>query len=232
MSSVVGRRTTEVAGDLRAMPEQRFLLQSIDWQTYDGFLRLLGDRSIRLTYDRGQLELMSPSYEHETYAYLLGRFLDLLTLELNLPMKAGRCTTFRRRDLERGLEADNCYYLKNAPRLFGRREIDLNRDPPPDLAIEVDLSSSSLDRMGIYAALGVPEIWRFDAETLRAYRLTPQGAYEETTESLAFPKLPLAELVPFLQRSAEMDDTELAQEFLSWLRARVVPNWKDSPEKT
>jgi Uma2 family endonuclease len=208
----------------QAATEQRFLLQAVNWQFYETLLNALGDRPVRLTYDRGNLELMSPSFEHETYAYLLGRFLDILTLELKIPMKACRSTTFRRQDLDRGLEPDNCYYLRHAAQLRGRREIELTRDPPPDLAIEIDITRSSLDRMGIYAALGVPELWRFDGEALQAYRLGAGGGYEPSAQSLAFPFLPLAEVVPFLHQGlTAADDTGVAEAFLAWVRQRILP---------
>jgi Uma2 family endonuclease len=206
--------------------EQRFLLHAVDWQTYEKLLDAVGDRHVRLTYDRGTLELRSPSSEHETYAALLGRFIEMLTLELKIRIRARGSTTFRRQDLERGLEPDRCFYIQNAARLQGRRQIDLSRDPPPDLAIEVDITHSSLNRLGIYAALRVPEVWRFDGERLQAYRLRSEGDYEPCEQSLAFPFLPLAELVPFLQRSDTEDDTELAESFLEWVRTRIVPAWK------
>jgi Uma2 family endonuclease len=205
--------------------EQRFLLQAVGWQAYETVLKALGDRSgVRLTYDRGDLELMSPSYEHETAASLLGRFIELLTLELKIPIKAGGSTTFRRQDLDRGLEPDRCFYVQHAVHLRGRREIDLSRDPPPDLAIEVDITSSSLDRLGIYAALGVPEVWRYDGEALHVYHRRSDGTYAEGQGSLAFPFLPVTELVTFLRQGDQTDDTALAQAFLEWVRQRVVPN--------
>ena len=171
---------------------------------------------------------MSPSYEHEAYGALLGRMIEILTEELNIPIKAGKSTTFRRLDLDRGLEPDECYYIDNAARLLGKAEIDLRRDPPPDLAIEVDITSSSLDRMGVYAALGVPELWRFDGQSLQVYRLGPKGAYEPVDRSPNFPSLPPAEVVGFLHQSLTTDDTSLARSFRAWVRERIVPTWKGS----
>ena len=137
------------------------VLENIDWRTYTRLLRVFQERpGFRLTYDRGTLEIMSPRLEHEKPAYLLGRFIDVLTEELNMPCIAGRSVTLPRRRKGRGLGPDNCYWIANAPRVQGRRELDLRVDPPPDLAIEVDVPSSSLDRMSICAALGVPEVWR------------------------------------------------------------------------
>jgi Uma2 family endonuclease len=212
--------------------EQRLLLQAVDWPTYEKFLEAVGDRRVRLTYDRGNLELRSPSPEHEVYATLLGRFVEMLTFELKLPLKACGSTTFRRQDLERGLEPDRCFYIASAARLRSRRLIDLTRDPPPDLAIEVDITSSSLNRLAIYEALRVPEVWRFDGEVLQVYRLRADGTYELGEQSLAFPFLPLAEVVPFLHQSETMDDTALAEAFLNWIRTRVVPLWKGAGDSS
>ena len=209
--------------------EQRFLLQNVIWQGYLQFLDAVGDRPVRLTYDRGNLELMSPSYRRATYASLLGRFVEAVTEELNIPMKSGRCTTFRRRDLDRDLEPDHCYYVQHVAQLRGRTEIDLTRDPPPDLAIEVDVTRSSLDRMSIYAALGIPEVWRFDGEALEVHRLAPDGAYGLAEQSGAFTFLPIAELVVFLRDCEDTNDTSLFRSFRSWVRSDIVPRWEGGP---
>src|SRR5688500_6748040 len=102
-----------------------------------------------------------------------------------------RSVTLRREDLERGLEPDNCFYTTRWRAIIGKKRFDLTRDPPPDLAIEIDVTSSSLDRQGIYAALGVPEIWRFDGESLRVFQLGPDGDYRACERSPTFPELPL-----------------------------------------
>jgi len=207
---------------------QRFLLQAVNWHTYETLLELLQDRLIRLTYDRGNLELMSPSYRHKGYAHWIGRFLDILTLELDIAIRACGSTTFRREDLDRGIEPDKCYYIRHAAVLEGSDSIDLSRDPPPDLAVEIDISRSWLDRMGIYAALGIPEVWCFDGKTIRVYQLVPEGKYELRPASSAFPFLPLQELVPFLLQSGQMNDTQLARSFLAWVRDRMASSWKGS----
>ena len=203
---------------------QRFLLNAVSWQAYEKILDAIGDQPIRLTFDRGKLEIMSPSYRHESGAYLTGRLVDTLTFELDIPIKAGRTTTFRRKDLDRGLEADNCYWVQNAARMRGRKRIDLARDPPPDLAIEVEISRGMLDRLGIYVALGIPEIWRFDGVVLRSLQLRKEGKYEVRRRSLAFPFLPLAEVGPLIVRAMDCEnDTESARLFQKWVRERVAP---------
>src|SRR6266852_3756938 len=142
-------------------------LSGVDWQTYSRLLHVFAERpGFHLTYDRGELEIMSPRLEHDDDASILGDLVFVLTEELGLPLKRGGSTTMRRRLKQRGIEADECFWIANAHRMAGRRHLDLRRDPPPDLAIEVDVTRSSLDRFGIYAALKVPEVWRLDGDVL------------------------------------------------------------------
>lgn len=200
-------------------PRDCAVLHEIDWQTYTRMLRVLKGR--RLTYDRGTLEIMSPLLEHEQPAYILGRFVDVMTEEHNLPCRAGRSVTLRRRRKQRGLESDNCYWIANAPRLQGKRHLDLRVDPPPDLAIEVDVSSSSLNRMSIYAALVVPEVWRLTSTGL-AFHILEKDGYQVRPNSLAFPTLTSADLTGFLMLLDTADDTAIVRQFREWVRQRFL----------
>src|SRR5438105_4906220 len=206
------------------VPATRHLvLAGVDWHTYTRLLHVFAERpSVRLTYDRGDLEIMSPLPEHESDADMLGRFVVVLTEELGLPIKAGRSTTFRRRGLRRGLEPDNSYWIANEARVRGKRRIDLRMDPPPDLAIEVDVTSSSLDRMGIYAALAVPEVWRLDGPALSFHVLGTGGRYAESAHSLAFPVVVPADLVGFLALRSTRDENAVVRQFREWIRQRLV----------
>jgi Uma2 family endonuclease len=208
---------------LQASDGRRLVLHDVDWRTYERLLRAFAERpSMRLTYDRGTLEIISPLSEHESDVYLLGRFVDALTDELGIPVKAGRCTTFRRRKRRRGLEPDNSYWIASELRVHGKRHIDLRVDPPPDLAIEVDVTRSSLDRMGIYAALGVREVWRLDGpQTLSFQVLQPDGPYQDVSHSLSFPMVTPADLVHFLTLQGQLDDMSLLRQFRAWIRQRV-----------
>ena len=188
----------------------------------------LGDRPIRLTYDRGDLEFMAPSFNHERCAGRLGRLVETLAEELDIDILAGRSTTFKRKDLERGLEPDECFYIRNEPLIRGKKELDLLHDPPPDLAIEVDISRSFLDRQGIYASLAVPEIWRFDDEALTVYRLRPDGDYEPAPQSTSFPLLPLAEVAGLLHQTDPVSDTAMVRFFRAWIRERILPAWRSA----
>jgi Uma2 family endonuclease len=210
---------------------QRFRLDDVSWDFYEHLLEELGERRVRVTFDRGSLELMAPTYRHENYARSLGLFVMVLCEELEVAVKGGRTTTFRREDLDRGLEPDDCFYIRNVRKILGKDVINLAIDPPPDLAIEIDITSSSLDRMGIYAALGVPEVWRFDGQTLQVWCLTRDGEYEERERSPTFPTLPLGPVVEFLLEAAALDDVTLTRKFRTWVRKQVVPRRKRNSRK-
>jgi Uma2 family endonuclease len=198
------------------------VLQDIDWPTYTRLLWAFeGRRRVRMTYDRGTLEIMSPLWEHEQPAYLVGRFIDVMTEELGLLCRAGRSVTLRRKRKRRGLEPDNCYWIANAPRLQGKRKLDLRIDPPPDLAVEIDVTSSSIDRMSIYAALSVPEVWRLSTEGI-AFHILEAGAYQVRTNSLSFPQLASADLPAFLAQWGQTDDTTLVRHFREWVRQHMM----------
>lgn len=198
------------------------VLHDIDWGTYTRLLRAFGKtRRFRLTYDRGTLEIMSPLWEHERPAYILGTFIDTIAQELQLPCEPGRTVTLRRRKKSRGLEPDNCYWIASADRLAGKTHLDLRVDPPPDLAIEVDVTHSSLDRMSIYAALGVPEVWRVTPEGLTFHHLEA-GVYQVRPQSLSFPKLASADLIPFLSQLGQTGTTALVAQFRHWVASVLL----------
>ena len=201
---------------------QRLTLHEVDWQMYGRLLRAFAERpAVRLTYDRGTLEIMSPLHEHDSDARFLGRLVVTLTEELCLTIKVGGSTTFRRRRQRRGLEPDDCYWIASEPQVRGKRRIDLRSDPPPDLAIEVDVTRSSLDRMGIYAVLRVPEVWRLDGSTLTFEGLLAGSRhYAPASNSLAFPPVSPADLLGFMALRAQMDENAVVQQFRAWIRSR------------
>jgi Uma2 family endonuclease len=208
------------------------LLYGIGWDGYQKVLDVLANRPIRLTYDRGDLELMSPLAKHERYKQLLGRVVEVVTEELDIPMIAAGSTTFSREDVDRGLEPDQCFYIANAGRIHDQTRIDLNTDPPPDLAVEIDITSSSLDRLGIYAALAIPEVWRFDGETLDVLLLQADGTYSSCANSSAFPFLPMQEVARRLIEYDLSNDSRWGREVRAWVRNEVGPRFraqKDDP---
>lgn len=211
--------------------EQRLVLSNISWAQYVGYSDLLGERHVRVTYDGARMEIMTVSPEHERAKHLLSRLLAALTEELNLDIAGFGSMTCRREDLERGLEPDECYWIENEPKIRGRTDIDLESDPPPDLVLEIEISRSVLDRLGLYARLGVPEVWRWDGRSLRACWLQADETYAEQKESRAFPFLPLAKLEAFLRNSTKMTETELVRKFRKWVSAQIEEGWKPSAEK-
>lgn len=217
-STVSEARTTPVEGG------QVFVLYDIGWSGYETMLRLVGDRPIRLTYDRGNLELMSPTRKHETNKSLLGRFVETMTEELEIPCTSEGSTTWRREGIDRGLEPDEGYYLyEHAEQLAAKAEIDPNTDPPPDLAIEIEVTRSALDRQGIYAALRVPELWRYNGESLRVFLLGANGIYQESANSAAFPFLPMDEVARLLREGATMDHSRWGRMVRAWVRDELAP---------
>jgi Uma2 family endonuclease len=198
---------------------QRLVLYGVDWREYTRLLRAFGHRpAVRLTYDRGVLEIMTLSHKHESGVHLLGRFVLVLTEELGLPIKGGRSTTFRRRKKKRGLEPDESYWIASEPLVRGKEKIDLRRDPPPDLALEIDVTHSSLDRLSIYAALNVPEVWRYEKQAIVCYLLGSDGRYAVSSQSKAFPGLNPADLIPFLALRGQMDENAVIRQFRAWVR--------------
>jgi Uma2 family endonuclease len=211
---------------MQAASCQRLELDNIDWQGYCRLLRVFERHpSVRLTYDRGKLEIMSPRLEHETPNHLLGRFVIVLTEELALPIRSGGSTTYRRRSKKRGLEPDNSYWIAHEPAVRGKRRLNLKIDPPPDLAIEIDVTNSSLDRMGIYASLKVPEVWRLDDDALTFHVLGADGKYAESAGSLSFPGLKSGDLQSFLVRYGTVEENALVGQFRAWVRQRIVDSW-------
>jgi Uma2 family endonuclease len=201
---------------------QSLLLSGVDWEMYTRLLRIFAERpGIRLTYDRGVLEIMSPSLEHDDDGQFLADLVFVLTEELGLPLKRGGSTTLRRRLRRRGIEADACFWIVNAPRMAGRRRLNLRTDPPPDLAIEVDVTRSSLDRLSIYAALAVPEVWRLDGDTLTFHVLGANRKYTAAAASLSFPLVAPADLLGFLQQARQAgDENAVIRQFRDWVRQR------------
>jgi Uma2 family endonuclease len=208
----------------QAPSEQRFLLRAVDWKTYRAISRALEGRHLRLTYDRGNLEFMTISSTHGNYSRLLGRLIFVLAEEYGLPISSFGDMTCDREDLDRGAEPDECFYLENEPRIRGREEIDLTTDPPPELIVEIDISRSSRNRLSIYAAMGVPEVWQFNGETLRVHQRGADGQYAVSDHSRHFPSLPVGELSAFLHRRTQMDEVSLVRSFRAWVRDHLARN--------
>lgn len=193
-------------------------LQNVSWELYTQ-LRDDPERDrVRMTYQQGVLELMSPSGPHERINRILERLIGVWCEVHEIPMASFGSTTYRSERRRLGLEPDSCFYFENEAAVRGHEEIDLTIQPPPDLAIEVDISSSSTRRMSIYAGLGVPEVWRTDGEGLWMFHLDESGEYVEIAESQALARLRPEDLTSFLAKRLELDDTTLGRQF----RERVL----------
>jgi Uma2 family endonuclease len=202
------------------LPEQQYLLlHNVSWDDYRQFERMVDDQpGHRLTYDRGRLEFMTHSRRHESVKMLMHNLLAALTEEFDVSRDSCGSTTFRREDLDRGLEPDQCYYIENEPLIRDKDELDLTVDPPPDVVIEIEISRSVLDRLGILAALKVPEVWCSDGERLRFLGLNAAGEYDERPESRYFPGIRSEDVAPFLQKRKELGERALVKSFREWVR--------------
>jgi Uma2 family endonuclease len=202
----------------RAASEQRVVLRNINWQTFLTMLTDMGeDRASRMTYDQGTLEIMTPLMPHEYWNCLLKLLIFVLGEELNLEIFPTGSTTLKREDLRRGAEPDSSYYIRNEALVRNKSVIDLNSDPAPDLVVEIDLTSSSLNRFEIYASLGVGELWRYDQGVLYIYQLQ-QGQYIECNNSPTFAQLPLVEIPRFLEESQKIGVMGMTRIFREWVK--------------
>jgi Uma2 family endonuclease len=221
--------TVEVPAVVRTQPAQRFVLNNVSWEQYGKFLEAIGENHVRVTYDRGSIEFMSPLPIHERYKHFFSLFLLALSKATGVKIYGMGSTTFRSPDADRGLEPDESYYIQSAARVRDLTAVDLTVDPPPDLAIEVDITSSVLNRMEVYAGLGIPEVWRCDGQVLEAFCLGADRRYERTLNSAVFPFLPLDEVLQLIQHGLvganSLEWLEAAQE---WLREDVLPRRQDS----
>ncbi len=198
--------------------EPKVILSNISWATYESLVTDLGNQSsIRITYDQGILEIMSPSSEHEKLNRTLAQFVEMLAEELTIDIRRLGSTTFKREDLAKGFEPDSCYYIQNEDKISGKKEIDLTIDPPPDLIIEIDITSTSIDKLPIYAKISVPEVWRFSGKKLSLLSLSG-GYYLEVKNSLAFPTISSEVLNDFLEKSQTMKSTTFSKSFREWIR--------------
>ena len=193
------------------------VLRGVTWAEYRGLREKAENAHVKLTYDGpagGLLEIEMPlGMEHESLAELLAGFVSAFARRRGLAYRAVGSMTQSREDLSRGLESDKCYYLKNAPRMRGKRRLDLSAgDPPPDLAVEVDVTSPGVSKLPIYAALGVPEVWVWADDAIAVRRLTDDG-YEIVADSGELPGFPIAAAADLAARWADEDADALLEQF-------------------
>ena len=202
----------------------RIVLSGVSWKTYLSLRNAAENDHLRMTYDQGALEIMSPSSKHELVSYLMGRMIDQWTLRFEIDIRAGRSTTFRRKDLEKGLEPDNCYWITHELQVRGKSKVNLRRDPPPDLVLEVDVSWSSIPKLPIYAALGVPEVWHWnDDDKLEVLRLAKGQKYKVAKDSRELPKFPFALVTSLIDQRQQLSDTQLVMKFIQSISSQSRP---------
>jgi Uma2 family endonuclease len=201
--------------------QQHILLEDVSWDLYEHLLRELGNRPLRVTYDQGRMEIMSPLPKHERWGQWIARLIELMCLQRSIYVESLGSTTFRERLKLKGLEPDKCFYIQHAEQA---REMEDEFDPaihsPPDLAIEIDITSRSIRREPIYAALAVPELWRFDGNRLSFLHLSPRsGKYVAQTRSKAFPFITVSGFQKFVLRMRDKDQIRTLREFGRWVDA-------------
>ncbi len=212
-------RTSAVPESDREVVVRRMTLRGVPWPLYEQLLAVVGEGLPRLTYDRGTLEMEMPSESHEALSWIAGRFIEAFAEESGLDYKALGSTTMRRQEIAGGVEADQSYYIQNYARVRGRG-VDLAIDPPPDLAVEIDLSPPDVEKASIYARLGVPEIWRWRGGRLLVLGLRTGGSYAAIDQSIALPDFPLQELAAALRAYPQEDSARAVAAFRRRLRER------------
>jgi Uma2 family endonuclease len=201
-------------------PGQRIQLQEINWSEFEAILDELGDkRAARIAYSNQTLEIRMPLPEHEKAKVLVGDMVKILLEELDIDNECFGSSTFKRLDMAKGIEPDDCFYIENAARMIGKNRLDLTIDPPPDLAIEVDVTSKT--GLDAYQGLGVPELWRIEEGKLRI-SLLQNGQYIDVAFSPHFPHWPLIETVSqFLNRAQTEGRSQMLKAFRRWVQQQA-----------
>jgi len=211
---------TTASVHLSAGGQQHIVLDDVSWEFYEHLLREVGDEHVRVSYDKGRLELMSPLPKHERWGEWIGRLVELVCLERSIRVESLGSTTFRSQAKQRGVEPDKCFYIQHADYAAGIEDaFDPAVNVPPDLALEIDITNRSIDREPIYAALGVPELWRFDGKQLHILHLSSKRKYLRRKRSLAFPFLTMDRFEEFVLRIKDRDQIRVLREFRQWVNA-------------
>jgi Uma2 family endonuclease len=196
---------------VKSPAEHRVILHNISWETYERLMEERGESRVpRFAYDRGELEIMSPSTEHESIAYYVGLLVAVFAEETGVDLYGVGSTTFAVEDLERGFEPDASFYVRDAGLVRGKPRIDLRLDPPPEPIIEVDITSPSLNKLPIYTRVGGAEIWRHDGERLTVFELRGEE-YVDVAGSKILPPLTGETRSRLIEESSSLD-------MVTWMR--------------
>jgi Uma2 family endonuclease len=196
------------------------ILNEVHWDEYEQLLADLGDSAgVRVSYDRGRLEIMSPSAKHDKFSQLITLLVWIAAEARDIVIEGLGSTTYKQEWLARGVEPDACFYISNARAIIGKERISLKVDPPPDIVVEIDISSESTQRLAIYAGMGVPEVWRYDGKCAHIYQLVDH-AYVPIDVSLALPVFTTGVLSRFLDQGKTEGQTAVRRSFREWLRTQ------------
>jgi len=202
------------------------VLHGVPWPMYVKLRNMPENYGIRMTYDHGELEIMSPSWQHERIAELLCTLIDIWTLEFRTPRQNCGMMTIQREDLDLGFEPDKCYYVQHEAAIRNKEGPDFSIDPPPDLAIEVEKSRSAESKMLIYQSFKVPELWRVVREEIHIFELDEHASYRPRATSVCFPGFPVAKVNELLKQYATGSEIELMASFRDWVRENCLPDEK------
>lgn len=217
MESVLNPSLKEMA---QAAINQKLILQGVGWDFYERILEEFADsNALHFAYDDGFLEVEVPTPKHEFPNRVLQDLVTFISVELGVDVLNAGSTTFRKRSKAKGVEPDTCFYIQNELQIRGKMEIDLQKDPPPDLAIEVDITSPSLNKLPIYAALGVPEVWLYKGNKVEFLKLVGAG-YRKVEKSIALPILSSEKATEFLQKGLKESSTKWIREIREWINER------------
>jgi Uma2 family endonuclease len=206
---------------IRHLPDgSALIVPDVSWAEYEDLLAELGDGyAVRVSYDEGRLEIVSPSTKHEKCKEFILRLAHVMATELGTSLETFGSTTFKHEASRKGAEPDTCFYVQRAAHVIGRDDLDLAIHPPPDVVVEIDVSHSSVRKLAFYAQLGVPEVWRYDGERASMYRLS-DTRYEEVPASLAFPVFTADAMTALLQQVRTEGQQTVLESFRTSLRQR------------
>jgi Uma2 family endonuclease len=221
MVEVIGMTVTDIFP--LVFPPAHSVFHGVSWEEYSRTLQELeaaGSRA-HVTFDNGEMEIVTNADLHERAKTALGRLLETYALEADIPITGLGQITCRREDLLKGLDPDECYYVMTPvpPRPQGSAPLDLHAYPPPDLAIEIEVSQSSVPKQPIYAGLGIAEVWRYDGQHLVPLHLTAEGKYAAADRSIPFPALPIDRLRQFLDLALSGTQHAAAKAIRDWVRS-------------
>ena len=203
------------------LPADSFLIrENVSWEEYEDLLAQVGEATwLRIAYDDGTLEIMTVGPKHEKFATFIEGLVGVIRLRLRMNIVFFGSSTMRKEKKRKGIEPDACFYVQTAEALGNRMDLDFEKDPPPDVAVEVDVTRHSISKFGIYAGLGVPEVWIYDGKELKIH-LLEQDEYLPAIESQALPILSGPILSKFLSQLREEGELQAILAFDDWLQSQ------------